>query len=112
MRELRITKTKNAYEIEHIIGNDFETYGGNFADKNEFNDYRNSIGALLLLRKSINASLNDSDYSQKLIKYCSTDGNIYAASLGEQTYRNNPQFQRFIKENDLHFEAFDKFGNR
>ncbi len=105
-------QTKNAYEIEHIIGKDYETFGGNFDDEKEFNDYRNSIGALLLLRKSINASLNDSDYSQKLIKYCSTDGNIYAASLGEQTYRNNPQFQRFISENDLHFEPFDKFGKK
>ena len=47
---------------------------------------------------------------QKLIKYCSTDGNIYAATLGEQTYRNNPRFKRFIIDNNLPFKPYKKFG--
>ena len=104
------SQTKNDFEIEHIICDHFERFTNDFADKTEFNDWRNSIGALLLLRKSINASLGDSDYLQKLDKYCSTDGNIYAASLGKQTYQNNPRFRRFVDENNLSFEPFDKFG--
>lgn len=103
-------QTKNAFEVEHIIGSDFEKFGGHFADRSEFNDYRNNIGALLLLRRSTNASLSDSDYDKKLVKYCSTDGNIYAASLGKQTYQNNPRFKNFIAENNLSFEPFDTFG--
>jgi len=103
------TQTKNPFEIEHILCNDFEKYSNEFS-RDEFDDWRDSIGGLLLLRKSINASLSDSDYSQKLIKYCSTDGNIYAASLGAQTYQNNPRFKNFIADNNLSFEPFDKFG--
>ena len=105
-----IASSKNAYEIEHIICDHFERFTDEFADKTEFDYWRNSIGALLLLRKSINSSLNDSDYTQKLVKYCSTDGNIYAASLGAQTYQNNPRFKKFITDNNLSFESFDKFG--
>ena len=104
------SKTRNDFEIEHIICDHFERFTKDFADKNEFDDWRDNIGALLLLRRSINASLSDSDYPQKLVKYCSTDGNIYAASLGAQTYRNNPRFRRFVDENNLSFEPFDKFG--
>ena len=104
-----MTTTVDPFEIEHIICNDFERYGREFS-KAEFDDWRNHIGALLLLRKSINASLNDKNYSDKLDKYCSTQGNIYAASLGKQTYQNNPRFMRFVTENDLSFKPFDKFG--
>ena len=103
-----MTTTKDPFEIEHIICNNFERYRNEFS-RDEFDDWRDSIGALLLLRRSINASLSDSDYSQKLVKYCSTDGNIYAASLGEQTYRNNPRFVKFVAENNLSFEPLSKF---
>lgn len=105
-----VTTTTDPFEIEHIICDHFERFTSDFVDKNEFADWRDSIGALLLLRKSINSSLSDSNYSQKLIKYCSTDGNIYAASLGEQTYQNNPRFKNFVKDKNLSFESFDKFG--
>lgn len=105
-----MTTTTDPYEIEHILCDHFERFTNEFVDKNEFDDWRDSIGALLLLRKSINASLNDSDYPKKLEKYCSTDGNIYAASLGKQTYQNNPRFVRFVDENNLSFEPFEKLG--
>ncbi|MBQ6296379.1 MAG: DUF262 domain-containing protein [Selenomonadaceae bacterium] len=103
-------QTKNPFEVEHIICDHFNWFKGTFADEDEFDRYRNSIGALLLLRKSINASLKDSLYDVKLDKYCSTDGNIYAASLGAQTYQNNPRLKKFIADNNLPFEPFDKFG--
>ena len=104
------TSSKNPYEIEHIICNHFAWFSSEFSDETDFDNWRNSIGALLLLRKSINASLGDSPYHDKLDKYCSTDGNIYAASLGEQTYKNNPRFKKFVKDNSLSFEPFKKFG--
>ena len=105
-----MTTTADPFEIEHILCDHFERFTSDFTDKNEFDGWRDGIGALLLLRKSINASLNDKNYSDKLDKYCSTQGNIYAASLGKQTYQNNPRFMRFVTENDLLFKPFDKFG--
>ena len=104
------TATKNPYEIEHILCNHFERFTSEFNDEKEFDDWRNSIGALLLLRKKINASLNDSDYPDKLIKYRSTEGNIYAASLNEQAYQHSPGFKQFITVNNLSFKPYEKFG--
>ena len=102
--------TTDPCEIEHIICNDFERFKDAFYNKDEFVRFRNNIGALLLLRESINRSLRDKDYSKKLAAYCSTQGNIYSASLGKQTYLNNPRFIRFISENNLPFEPYEDFG--
>ena len=68
------------------------------------------MGALLLLHKSVNASLNDSCYSYKLSKYCSNEGNIYTESLGQLAYQNNPQFKKFVADNGLDFKAYGQFG--
>ena len=68
------------------------------------------MGALLLLHKSINASLNDARYDYKLGKYCSSEGNIYTESLGQLAYQNNPKFKKFIADNGLNFKAYDQFG--
>lgn len=106
------TDTKNPYEIEHIISDHYEWFTSEYTDKEDFKRWRNSIGALLLLHKSINASLSDLDYSYKLVKYCSSEGNIYTESLGESAYQNNPQFLKFISENRLKFKAYDAFGKK
>ena len=103
-------KTKNPFEIEHIIADHYDRFGNEYDDQEDFKRWRNSFGALLLLHKSINASLNDSKYADKLTKYCSNEGNIYSESLGAQAYQNNPKFKRFIADNGLGFKAYDKFG--
>ena len=106
------TQTKNPFEIEHIITDHYEwfTNDNEYTDQEDFKRWRNSVGALLLLHKSINASLNDSRYEYKLEKYCSNEGNIYSESLGELAYRNNPKFLKFIRDNNLNFKPYDKFG--
>lgn len=103
-------QTKNPFEIEHIITDHYEWFTSEYADQEEFRRWRNSFGALLLLHKSINASLNDAKYECKLLKYCSTEGNIYTESLGVLAYQNNPKFKRFIADNGLGFEPYSQFG--
>lgn len=104
------TQTKNPFEIEHIITDHYEWFTDEYTDQDDFRRWRNSVGALLLLHKSINASLNDSKYDYKLKKYCSNEGNIYTESLGDLAYQNNPKFKKFIADNGLGFKAYDKFG--
>ncbi len=104
------TKTKNPFEVEHIITDHYEWFTDEYADQDDFRRWRNDVGALLLLNKSINASLNDMLYNDKLPKYCSNEGNIYTESLGEQAYINNPQFLKFIKNNNLDFKSYKSFG--
>ena len=104
------TQTKNPFEIEHIITDHYEWFNDKYADQDDFKRWRNSIGALLLLHKSINGSLKDSLYDYKLSKYCSNEGNIYTESLGRLAYKNNPRFIKFISDNNLNFRPYDKFG--
>lgn len=104
------TQTKNPFEIEHIISDHYEWFTNEYADQDDFKRWRNSIGALLLLHKSINASLNDAKYDHKLKKYCSNEGNIYTESLGDLAYQNNPKFKKFIADNELAFKAYAQFG--
>jgi hypothetical protein len=103
-------QTKNPFEIEHIITNHYEWFTTEYADQEDFRRWRNSIGALLLLHKSINASLNDARYDYKLSKYCSNEGNIYTESLGDLAYQNNPKFKQFIADNYLDFKPYKQFG--
>ena len=103
-------QTKNPYEIEHILTNHYEWFTDEYIDQDDFRRWRNSIGALLLLHKSINASLNDAKYDYKLQKYCSNEGNIYTESLGDLAYVNNPKFKKFLADNGLAFKAYAKFG--
>lgn len=103
-------QTKNPFEIEHIITDHYEWFTDEYNDQEEFRRWRNSFGALLLLHKSINASLNDARYEFKLTKYCSTEGNIYTESLGELAYQNNPKFKKFVADNGLLFKPYDHFG--
>ena len=104
------TQTKNPFEIEHIITDHYEWFTREYSDQEEFRRWRNSFGALLLLHKSINASLNDSKYDYKLSKYCSNEGNIYTESLGDQAYQNNPKFKKFIADNGLGFKPYAQSG--
>ena len=104
------TQTKNPFEIEHIITDHYEWFTAEYSDQDDFRRWRNSIGALLLLHKSINASLNDAKYDYKLKKYCSNEGNIYTESLGELAHQNNPKFKKFIADNNLGFKAYTSFG--
>lgn len=104
------TNTKNPFEIEHIITDHYEWFTSEYTDQDDFRRWRNSVGALLLLHKSINASLNDAKYGYKLGKYCSNEGNIYTESLGDSAYQNNPKFKKFIADHQLGFKAYAQFG--
>ena len=57
------------FETEHIWANHFERHFDEFTSEQEFQDSRNSFGALLLLPKSVNASLSDSTVQQKIAHY-------------------------------------------
>lgn len=105
-----MNQKNNPFEIEHIIADHYEWFTSEYTDKEDFKRWRDSIGALLLLHKSTNASLKDAPYSDKLAKYGSSEGNIFAGSLGDIAYQNNPRFKKFITDNGLSFEPYEHFG--
>jgi hypothetical protein len=56
------------FEIEHIWANKFEEHTDEFEQINDFQEWRNSIGALILLPQGTNQSFNSDKYEQEAIE--------------------------------------------
>ncbi len=97
----------NRYEVEHVWANRPEHHTDEFSHESEFEAYRNRIGGLLLLPKSVNASIGDDPYTKKYKVYAGQ--NPLAKSLTEQAYRNNPGFLRFKTNSGLPFQKHLEF---
>lgn len=100
---------KNPYDIEHIWANDY-TQGNHqqdFSTEEEFRDFRNRFGGLLILPRDKNRSFQDMEYQKKVVKY---DGeNLLARTLSINCYSNNPSFTKFIQTNNLQFKPYSQF---
>lgn len=102
-----VRRGKNSYEIEHIWANHFEEHLDEFSHKTEFEESRNLLGGLLLLRRSDNAGFGDLPFTEKREFYLRE--NLLASSLHERTYERNPGFRRFRDESGLPFRPHAKF---
>lgn len=94
-------------EIEHIWCDHIEYHADECGTPAEFSAARNSIGGLLVLPKSFNASYGDDEYSKKLVHYI--EQNVLAQSLNANKYENNPGFVDFIHQSGLKFEPYTEF---
>lgn len=100
-------KGKNGYEVEHVWANHPERHEDEFSHPNDFEEYRNRLGGLLLLPKSFNASYGDLPYKEKRGHYLKQ--NLLAQSLHEKAYERSPGFLRFVKESGLAFKPHHDF---
>ena len=98
---------KKEIEVEHIWANHFEQHTDEFDDESDFQNVRNSIGDLLVLPKSFNASYGDDPYDVKVQQYFSQ--NILAQTLNSQKYSNNPGFLGFMNDTGIPFKAYEEF---
>lgn len=98
---------KHAYEIEHIWADHPERHADEFSDPRDFTDYRDSIGGLLLLPRSFNASYGDLPYEEKLKHYDSR--NLLARTLHPNCYERNPRFLAFKNRTGLPFQPHTQF---
>lgn len=95
------------YEIEHIWSDHFDWHKDEFTQTEEFSNWRNSIGDLLLLPNGINQSLNDLNYAEKMPHYIKE--NLLAQSLCSNAYDHTPGFISFYKSAGLSFEPYNEF---
>lgn len=98
---------KKPFEIEHIWADKFEEHKDEFEQRDEFEEIRNNIGALILVQRGFNQSYGDLPYKEKLPHYL--EQNLLAKSLNPQTYERNPSFLSFINESGLNFEPHTDF---
>ena len=99
--------TEEKIEIEHIWSDHFDRHRDEFASEQDFAIARNSIGDLLVLPKSFNASYGDLSYAEKRPQYFSQ--NILAQTLCPEKYTNNPGFIDFMNRSGLSFKSYDLF---
>jgi uncharacterized protein with ParB-like and HNH nuclease domain len=97
---------KNGYEVEHIWADHWEQHKDEFTNEADFDEYRNRLGGLLLLRKTFNASFGDLPYLQKLPHYLKD--NLLAQSLNPDAYDHNPPLKKVI-DAGLPFAAHNMF---
>lgn len=95
------------FEIEHIWSQHFVEHKDEFDQQNEFEDYRNRLGGLVLLPRGPNQSYGDMPYTTKQAHYIKE--NLLVKSLCPLAYENNPNFNRLMSEHGLPFEAHEDF---
>lgn len=107
-KESNYILNKSNIEVEHILADNFDRHAHEYENDDEFRQFRNNIGALLVLPKSFNASYGDDPYSIKIEQYYSQ--NILAQTLNEKKYVNNPDFIRFKDASQIDFKPYKEFG--
>ena len=80
----------NTYDIEHILPDRFDDYADDFVDAEDFQEWRQHVGNLIILTRDKNRSYQDKKYQDKVINYAGD--NILAQALNNTAYQNNPQF--------------------
>lgn len=95
------------FEIEHIWGNKFSEHRDEFDQKNEFHQWRNSIGALILLPNGANQSYSNDPYEDKIDHYIKE--NAYAQTLHHNFYEKNPNFLNSPLIRELAFKSHPAF---
>lgn len=84
-------KTKNPFDIEHILPDMYSDYAEDFTDEREFNATRHNIGNLMILTKDKNRSYQEMKYNLKVQKYLG-DNVVFAKAMNSLFHENNPHF--------------------
>ncbi|UOF13257.1 DUF262 domain-containing HNH endonuclease family protein [Lysobacter capsici] len=99
----RRDKSSRTFDIEHLLKFQFDPAtlpaAHGFADQRDYSDQRNRIGALALLPRSRNRSLQAKPYREKLAVYANE--NLLVQTLDSGVYTNNPKFAEFLTDNPL-----------
>lgn len=98
---------KNPVDIEHIWAQNHERYVDECPTLQEFEEWRDHVGGLLLLPADVNRSYQDQPFENKAPHYAKQ--NLYAASLTESAYQHQPQFISFIERERLPFRPYERF---
>jgi hypothetical protein len=98
------------FQIEHIWSDKFEDHKDEFEQRDEFEEWRNKIGALLLLPEGFNQSYGALPYAKKLPHYFGQ--NLLAKTLSLQCYERNPDFLRYKETSGLPFKAHEDFKKK
>lgn len=105
-----VTKTGsvNGFHIEHILSFNNENLKFFNDDEEVFENERNRLGGLLLLKGKDNISSSNESYFKKLQTYANTL--YWNETLRKDTYKSKLDFNNFTTKYNLQFEPYDIFG--
>lgn len=95
------------YQIEHIWGDKFEEHTDEFDQITVFQEWRNKIGALILIPVGTNQSYSSDIYDIKKEHYLKE--NTYAQTLHPNFYHKNPNFLKSELLSEIGFESHTNF---
>ncbi len=99
---------KTGFHVEHILSYNDENmrlFGG---DEERFEQERNRLGGVLLLKGKDNISSGNEPYVQKLKSYAGTL--FWNETLREDSYKSKLDFKIFTESNGLTFRSLSQFG--
>ncbi|HOV93217.1 MAG TPA: DUF262 domain-containing protein [Candidatus Kapabacteria bacterium] len=102
------TGTKNGFHIEHILSENKENLKLFGNDSERFDNERNRLGGLLLLKGKDNISSNNEPYTKKLKSYANSL--YWNETLREDSYKSKLDFKKMIKKYKLNLHPMNKFG--
>lgn len=105
-----VTKTghKTGFHVEHILSRNNENKALFKGDEELFEQERNRLGGILLLKGKDNISSNNEPYKEKLKSYANTL--YWNETLRADSYKSKLDMQEFRKRHALKLQALDQFG--
>lgn len=101
-----INPAGKAFEIEHMMTKKFKLFNKIFSDEKEFDAYRNSLGAMILIPNGTNQSFKSDKYEEKLEHYFRE--NSLAQTLHPLFYKKNPAFLNSPVIKKLNFKPMEE----
>lgn len=98
----------NGFHVEHIIARNDANVALFGDDQERFDQERNRLGAILLLRGNNNESSGNEPYSAKLTTYANSL--LWNETLREDSYKSKLDFTRFVERSQLPLRPLPSFG--
>jgi len=105
-----VTKTgaKSGFHVEHILSWNTENKKLFDGDEELFEQERNRLGGILLLKGKDNISSNNEPYREKLKSYANTL--YWNETLRSDSYKSKLDMKELRKRHKLDLKPFDRFG--
>ena len=99
---------KNGFHVEHILSRNAANLALFNGDTDRFEQERNRLGAVLLLKGKDNISSGNELYSKKIATYANAQ--YWNVTLRADTYKSKLDLSAFIKASGVGLQAYPSFG--
>lgn len=106
---IKQSQGNTVYHVEHVLSRNEENMSW-FENKDDFEDYRNRLGALVLMKGPDNQSSGNESYADKIISYRNV-GPLWARTLDPDYSHSNTGFKHFCERYELEFKSYDQYDN-